>query len=132
MQKFKTFFKRDRFATTNGIELIECKPGYAVATVTLADRHLNGANVVHGGLLFTLADFAFATALNSYGNITLSINASMTYFTGCSKGTIKAVATEIARSNRLAHCDINVFDDTETLLANFKGTAYITKGIIEF
>jgi acyl-CoA thioesterase len=132
INRYKTFFKSDNFASSNGIILTECCPGYAKAQVEIERRHLNGANVVHGGLLFTLADFAFAAAVNSYGLVALSINASMTFMHKCDSGIITAEAKEIARSHRLSTCDINVHDASGTLLANFKGQAYITKAIIEF
>jgi len=132
MEKFINFFKTDNFATGNGIVLTECKPGYAKAQVEINKSHLNGAGVVHGGLLFTLADFCFAAAVNSYGNVTLSINASISYFAKSTEGIITAEAKEISRSNKLSTCDINVYDQAGQLLANFKGMAYITKTIIEF
>jgi len=132
MDKIKTFFKNDKFATINGIVLTDCRPGYAKAQVEIEERHLNGANVVHGGLLFTLADFCFAAAVNSYGIVNLSINASISYFAKSTTGIITAEAKEISRSNKISSCDINVFDETGQLLANFKGMAYITKNKIEF
>ena len=132
MDKYKKFFKTDNFAASNGIMLTECKPGYAKAQVTIEERHLNGAKIVHGGLYFTLADFALAAAVNSYGVVTLSINASMTFFNKSNSGIVTAEAKEISRSNRLSTCDINVYDESGLLLANFKGQAYITKATIEF
>jgi len=132
MNKYKEFFKTDNFAAANGIVLTECRPGYAKAQVTIDERHLNGARVVHGGLYFTLADFAFAAAVNSYGLVSLSINASASFFNKSDSGVITAEAREISRSNRLSTCDINVHDQAGLLLANFKGQAYITKATIEF
>jgi len=132
MDKYQQYFTADKFAMSNGIELTECRPGYAKAQVKVDENHLNGAGVVHGGLLFTLADFCFAAAVNSYGFITLSINASISFFAKSTEGIIVAEAKEIARSNKLCTCDINIFDEEGVLLANFKGTAYITPKTIEF
>lgn len=126
------YFRGDNFARENGISLVSCKPGHAVVKVEITERHLNGAGVVHGGLLFTLADFAFAAATNSYGNVALSINTTMSFFEKSDSGTIIAEATEVARSNKLIHCDINIRQEDGPLLANFKGTAYITNNKIEF
>jgi acyl-CoA thioesterase len=132
MKKYFDYFKRDHFASYNGIELVKCLPGYAMATVMINDNHLNGAGIVHGGLLFTLADFAFAAAVNSHGNISLSINASISFLDKGTAGLITAEAKEISRSNTLSTCDINITNEAGTLLANFKGTAYITKKTITF
>lgn len=132
MDKYQQYFTADKFAMGNGIVLAECRPGYARATVQVENRHLNGAGVVHGGLLFTLADFCFAAAVNSYGFVTLSINASMSFFAKSMEGILTAEAKEISRSNKLTTCDINVFNGQGQLLANFKGTAYITPKTIDF
>ena len=130
MTNYKEYFLRDRFATNNGIELVECRPGYSKVQLKVEDRHLNGADVVHGGVLFTMADFAFAAAVNSYGNVTLSINAYISYFKASTEGILTAECNEISRSNRLTSCEINIYDESRQLLANFRGTGYITKGII--
>jgi len=132
MEKYIEYFKGDRFAAINGIQLLECKPGYAKASVEIGPDHLNGAGVVHGGLMFTMADFAFAAAVNSYGKVTLSISTSMSYFDKSTEGILIAEAREIARSNKLIHCDVSVREESGKLLAAFKGTAYITSKEIKF
>ena len=132
MDKYLDYFKGDRFAAYNGIKLTECKPGFAKAQVKICAEHLNGAGVVHGGLLFTLADFAFAAAVNAYGTLTLSVSASVSYFDKSTEGLIIAEAHELSRSNKLIHCDISITHESGTPLANFKGTAYITKQKITF
>lgn len=132
MDKYIEHFKGDRFATTNGIYIVECEPGYAKAAVEIGPDHLNGAGVVHGGLLFTLADFAFAVAVNTYGKVTLSVSTSMSYFDKSTDGIIYAEARELSRSNKLIHCDVLVKHESGSLLASFKGTAYITSKDITF
>jgi acyl-CoA thioesterase len=132
MDKYTEYFKRDQFAAFNGIQLIACGLGYAKAEVEIRPEHLNGADVVHGGLLFTLADFAFAASVNAYGLVTLSISNTISYFEKSTEGKITAESKEIARSNKLATCDINIVNESGKLLANFKGTAYITKKEIIF
>lgn len=132
MNQYIQYLSGDQFATGNGIELTECKPGYARASVKINETHLNGAGVVHGGLLFTLADYAFAAATNAYGNVALSINASISYFAKSTEGIITAEAKETARSGKLIHCCVRISHEDGTLLGEFKGTAYVTREIIEF
>ena len=126
-KKIIDFFSKDRFAMLNGIQLVECRPGYAKSTVHLEDRHLNAANLAHGGLLFTLADFTFAAAVNAYGYVTLAISNNISFFNAGNRGLIVAEATELSRSRRLISCNVSVRDEEGILLADFKGTAYITK-----
>jgi len=132
MDNYLEYFKKDKFAAYCGIELTECRPGFAKAEVRIAPHHLNGAGVLHGGLLFTLADFAFAAAVNSYGTVTLSVAAQITYFDKSTEGLIIAEAREVSRSNKLIHCDIEIRHESGDLLANFKGTAYRTSQKINF
>ncbi len=132
MNKYIRYFRKDKFASLSGIELIECSPGYAKAQVEISPEHLNGANIVHGGLIYTLADFSFAAAVNSYGFVTLSVNAAVSYFEKCNSGIITAEAKVLSKSNRLIHCDVSIMHHSGKQLANFKGTAYITKEEIDF
>lgn len=56
--------KKDKFASYVGIELLEVGDGYAEAQMEITDNHLNGVNILHGGAIFTLADYTFAAASN--------------------------------------------------------------------
>ena len=67
-EDLKRFFKRDRFAEFLGIELLEAGEGYARSRMQIGEEHLNGIGTVHGGAIFTLADFTFAVASNSHGS----------------------------------------------------------------
>lgn len=127
-----TYFEKDNFARENGIVLLECKPGYALAKADVNKRHCNGAGVIHGGMLFTLADFALGAATNSFGKVALTINANMSFFKKSKGGTITAEAKVVSQTNKLMHCDINVYHDDNTLVANFKGTVYVMHEEIEF
>jgi len=66
MEAIQNFFNAaDAFAIHNGMTITEVRDGYARAEMELQPFHLNGAKTVHGGALFTLADFAFAAAGNT-------------------------------------------------------------------
>ena len=121
------YFQKDRFASENGIVLVECRPGYAVAEMSVTDRHLNAAGVVQGGALFTLADLAFAAAVNAHGKTALSITATVSFFQKKEGGKLTAVAKEISRNNRLSTAEVTVRDETHAIIISFMGTAYITQ-----
>ena len=65
--------KNDRFAQLLGIEIVEASPGYALVEMKIEDKHKNGINIVQGGAIFTLADYAFAIASNADGSTTVVI-----------------------------------------------------------
>lgn len=92
----RRFLEKDHFARHSGIELAEVEAGYAKATMEIRNYHLNGANIVHGGAIFTLADFAFAAAVNSREQISVGINATMSY----AKAATTGVLTRISHQSR--------------------------------
>ena len=67
----------DRFANGIGAQLVEIREGYARAELTVEEKHLNGANVCQGGVMYTLADLAFAGVCNCHGTLTLGVNNSI-------------------------------------------------------
>ena len=91
----KEMLRNDRFAAGAGVELLEVREGYAKARMLVTREHLNAGGVCQGGALFTLADLAFAAVANSRKNITLSLNAQITFLRAVSDGYIYAEATEV-------------------------------------
>jgi len=125
MQEIADFFRqRDRFAAHCGIELLEVGPGRAKARMTIGDQHMNGADTVHGGAIFALADLAFAAASNSHGALAMAINVSISYVKAAVSGTLTAEAEEVSCSRRLGSYTIRVTDDDGDLVAIFQGMAY--------
>jgi len=124
LEKLKDYFQNDRFATSNGIKLVEVGKGYCKAMLEIEDRHLNAANVVQGGAIFTLADFAFGYAANSRGQLALAINVNISFLKGISNGTLFATATEVADPNRIGAYDVLITDEHGAVIARFNGIAY--------
>lgn len=115
----------DKFAEFIGAEVIETKPGYARAKLQINTHHHNGLGFIHGSVLFTLADLAFAAAANSRDKYALLVNSSMTFVKAEKSGIIYAEALEQSVSNKLSTYQVKVTHENGTLLANFQGMAYI-------
>lgn len=65
--KARETFANDLYATAvTGIEIDKAEEGFARCALTLTVQHRNAMGAVMGGVIFTLADFAFAIAANSY------------------------------------------------------------------
>lgn len=125
MSDLKNFFtQNDKFAKHCGIELLEVAPGSAKVKMEIKEHHLNAALTVHGGAIFTLADFAFAVASNSHGTLAMAINVSISYFKAKTKGTLFAEAREVAINPKLASYTINITDEAAELIAIFQGMVY--------
>ena len=124
-------FQHDYFAQHLGIELVSASTGVAKVRLKIQTFHLNSANMVHGGVIFSLADLAFAVASNSYGNIALAINANIAYFKATKGGVIFATAREVAKNPKLSTFSVRVTNESDELIATFQGTAYQKKELVE-
>ena len=116
--------KNDKFAKFVGIQLVEVSEGYAVTELTLNESHLNGVNMIQGGVIFTLADYAFGAASNSCGFATVGINVNISYYKTPIGKTIRAVAKEISAQNRICGYNIEVLDEDGSLIASVNGLGY--------
>jgi acyl-CoA thioesterase len=123
-EDIKRFFRGDRLAEYLGIELVHVREGEAVASMVVKEEHMNGINTVHGGAIFTLADFAFAVAANSHGRVTVAINVSISFMKAATSGTLTATANEVSINPKIASYTVNVTDDKDDLVAIFQGMAY--------
>lgn len=127
MEKIKKYFENDRFAALAGIEILEIKKGWSRVKMNITEKHLNGVGIVHGGAIFTLADLAFAAAANSHGNVSVGINASISYMKAGKGKILMAEAQEVSRNPRLSSYTVRVTDEEEDLIAIFQGMAYVKK-----
>jgi len=126
-----TFFREnDKFAGHSGIELVEISKGCAKAVMKIKKHHLNAVGSVHGGAIFTLADFVFAVASNSHGTVAVAINVSISYLKAASRGSLFAQANEVAINPKLASYTVNVTDEQGDLIAVFQGMVYRKKETI--
>lgn len=126
MEKLKKFFRdRDRYAKHSGIELLEMGEGYSKTQMKIEDNHLNGVDTVHGGAIFTLADFAFAAACNSYGTIAVALQVNISFLQAATVGnTLTAEATEVSKHPKIRLYSIKITNENGDLVATFQGTAY--------
>ncbi|WP_036682887.1 PaaI family thioesterase [Pelobacter seleniigenes] len=125
MEKVLDFFSaNDHFASHCGIELLEAQPGRAKARMAIQPFHLNGAGTVHGGAIFTLADFVFAVASNSSGQLALAIDTHISFIKAARGGTLYGEASELSVNRRLGQYQVRITDQDQQLVAQFQGTAY--------
>jgi len=128
--KIEAFFQKDKYAELTGIKLLEVSEGRAKAMLEITENHLNSAGTVHGGVIFTLADFAFEVASNSYGTLAVAINAQISFFKAVSAGVLYAEAKEVSLHPKLASYTIDVTNETGELIASFQGMVYRKKDML--
>ncbi|HEY8421017.1 MAG TPA: PaaI family thioesterase [Thermoclostridium sp.] len=116
--------KNDRFAKFIGAEIIEAEPGYAKVEMKISDNHMNGLNMVQGGAIFALADYAFAAASNNNGNVTIGINVNISYLKTPKGSSITAVAKEVHSGRKISYYNVDVTDENGELVASAHVTGY--------
>ena len=88
---------------------------------------LNGFGIVHGGVIFSACDSAFAFACNSHGRIAVALDVSATFTKPTALGeTLFVAAIEQYLGNKTSVYEVKVTNETGFLVAIFKGTAYRT------
>ena len=108
------------------MEVTEYNEGIASVRMEVTDSHLNAANICHGGVIFSLADVAFALASNSYGNVALALDMSISYLKAIRSGEmLTARCSECKRSRRTGTYLIEVKNSSGNLVALLKATAFI-------
>ncbi|MGI6216569.1 MAG: PaaI family thioesterase [Coriobacteriales bacterium] len=118
IEEVRKLFANDRFATeAAGAVVDEVTDDTAVCSLDIADIHKNAAGNVMGGVMFTLADFAFAVATNRSGCLVVTVSSTVE-FIGSAKGTrLIATATPQKIGRSLCFYDIEVRDDLGNLVA---------------
>lgn len=119
--------KNDRFSQWLGLEVDECTKGYCKLHYRITEDMLNGFHTVHGGILFSAADSAFAFACNSHGILTVALDVSISFTRPARAGdqlTVEAKEVHLGRKTGLY--EVRTTNAEGELIALFKGTSYGT------
>ena len=122
-----TMLAKDNFSRWMGIVVDEYKEGYCKLHYTITEDMLNGFSSVHGGIIFSGADSAFAFACNSHGILSVALDVHITFIRAAKAGDIMhVIAKEIHTGNKTSFYDIITTNNNEEVVSVFKGTAYRT------
>ena len=117
----------DSYAAYLGAELTDIRPGWARVTLTLKDDHLNFMGLIHGGVIFSLADVAFGAAANSFGSKAMALSVNINFQAPAPPGdTITAEVELISRAGKMGYYDMKVRDSGGKDVAYCSGWAYHT------
>ena len=121
-------YRNDKASQALGIEIEIPEPGSAIAKMTVRDDMVNGFDICHGGLIFTLADTAFAFACNAYNDVTVAGAASIDFLRPAMLGDeLQAVALEEHRGRRGGVYAVEVVSQNREFVALFRGRS-ISRG----
>ena len=120
--------RQDPFANHLGIELLEVRPGYSRVALTVEAHMCNFHGLPHGGVIFSLADAAFAAASNSHGQVAVALNVTISFVAAVEVGTrLLAEGTEEHLGGRTGLYRLAVTTEDGTLVALCHGTVYRKK-----
>lgn len=118
----------DKVRQMLNIELEQLEAGSATMTLKITKDMLNGFAIAHGGIIFTLADSAFAFACNSRNQMTVSVKCTIQFERMVYEGDVlTATAKERSLSGRDGIYDVTVVNQKNETVAIFEGISKIMK-----
>ena len=123
----RPMMQRDAASAALGMVVEVDVPGRSVVSMRVRDDMTNGFAITHGGLVFALADTAFAIACNEDEKVTVAAGADITFLKSTRAGqTLTAEAVRRTVSGRTGLYDVTVTDETGDVVAEFRGRSLTT------
>ena len=120
-------YDQDAFSQWLGIEIVDVSEGYCQLKMEVRKEMLNGFQIAHGGIAYSLADSALAFASNSNGKKSLSVETSISHTVSVKDGDVLTATTkELSRSDKIGVYLITITNKENQEIAIFKGTVYCT------
>ena len=120
-------FDQDAFSLWLGIKIVEVSEGNCQLQMPVRSEMLNGFQIAHGGIAYSLADSALAFASNSHGRKSLSVETSISHTVSVKEGNVLTAATEeLSLSDKIGVYLITITNQDNQKVAYFKGTVYRT------
>lgn len=113
------------------MELLACEPGRARMRMAVRAPMLNGHQICHGGLIFTLADSTFAFACNSHNNVAVAAGCSIEFLRPAQLGDVLTCeGVEQVLQGRHGIYDMEVTNQRGEVVAVFRGKSAQIKGTV--
>lgn len=124
----RDLYETDFAAHTMGVSVVEISTGQVVLAVTPGTSAGNGHGIVHGGVLFALADTAFAYALASHGTAGVTTNATISFLRAARVGaSLTVTASQFHFDGTTGIYDVLITDEAGAALAAFRGQGRIPR-----
>lgn len=129
LERAKAFFADDLFSTRlMGIDIEDVREDSATCSLILREEHLNAAGQVMGGVLFTLADFAFAVAANLNQPTTVSLSCQITFLSPPQGDRLLATARRVRAGYNTCYYSVDVTDAAGGIAAVVGVSGFIKRG----
>ena len=114
-----------------GMRIEEVRPGYARLSMTVTANMVNGHQLCHGGLIFTLADSTFAFACNSHNQRAVAAGCAIEFLAPAFLGDVlTAEGVEQTLRGRSGIYDMKVSNQKGETIALFRGKSATIKGTL--
>jgi acyl-CoA thioesterase len=114
-----------------GVEIEEVRADYARISMVVRADMLNGHGFAHGGMIFALADTAFAYVCNGANHASMAAQASIVFLDKVREGeTLLAEAMEVAREGRAGVTRVAVRTGDGRNVAEFTGYSRTVGGAV--
>lgn len=124
IEEARGFLIKDRFATANGIALEELNEDSCVCSINIREDHRNALGNIMGGVIFTLADLAFAIITNNVHYPTVALDSDIRYLSSSKGENLIAKASLVKSGKTTSTVSISVYDEFDKLIALFTGTGF--------
>lgn len=124
------FFKNDKFAASTGVEILSVEKGSAVCALEIMPVHVNSDGFVQGGVIFTLADSAFAVAANlstADDCCVVTTQSNINFLSSVASGRLVAEAVCVRDGRSVSVYKVTVSDETSNPIAFATFTGYKVK-----
>jgi acyl-CoA thioesterase len=117
----------DPFARFLGAEVLEIRPGWAKVKIQLRREHLNFLGMVHGGVIFSLADIAFSAASNSFGTKAVALSVCIDFLAAADTSDVLTAEVElVSRAGKTGNYAMRVLNSGGKVIALCRGWVYHT------
>jgi acyl-CoA thioesterase len=118
----------DSFSQWMGIDVLAIKKGYAKLGMKIRQEMVNGFNIAHGGITYSLSDSALAFVANSYGKQCVSIETSISHTRPVNVGdSLIAECIELNRGKSIGIYQVTILNQDNKKVSLFKGTVHISE-----
>ncbi|RFC54359.1 PaaI family thioesterase [Brumimicrobium aurantiacum] len=119
--------EKDAFSQWLNIEILEINPGFCQLKTSVLPEMVNGFNIAHGGISYSLSDSALAFAANAYGKQCVSIETSISHTRPAKIGDeLMVTCTELNRGKTIGIYEVKIKNQADKIISLFKGTVHIS------
>lgn len=124
-------YENDAFSKWLGIHILEVSKGYVKLEMTVREEMTNGFEIVHGGVLFSIADSALAFAAGTHGQISPALNNTISFLKPVSAGDkLTATAEQLHLGRQTGVYNITIRNRDQKTVAVMRGTVFRTENKI--